>query len=378
MVQTVVFLLLCLCLTCTSQAQVSLLSHELGKDVTATLQLEPQPHFSVAGLAEPSVELGSEIFKITVQTDQTHVPALLGHYELTSPGTLSFFPRYPLSKSVEYRLSAGPQLQRQLVGVKSEANGSLLFQLPREPPQRSTIVSAIYPSAAELPENLLKFYIHFSAPMSRGQAYEHIQLLQGDEVVEQPFLELGEELWDGEQTRFTLFIHPGRIKHGLRSRDEAGPSLTAGRKYTLRINQAWMDAGGFKLGDKFEKQFAVVASDDEQLDPQKWKIESPSTHTAPVVLAFDEPLDHALLTRVLEVKHRDGSTIPGTVELADHESKWVFTPKKPWGTGTYSIEVATLLEDLSGNSLAKPFEAKMQLPTPEQPPRVIAIEFIVK
>ena len=40
-----------------------------------------------------------------------------------------------------------------------------------------TVVEAVYPTAERLPENQLKFYLHFSAPMSRGEAYRRVQLL---------------------------------------------------------------------------------------------------------------------------------------------------------------------------------------------------------
>ncbi len=42
---------------------------------------------------------------------------------------------------------------------------------------RAASVTEVYPSAAVLPENLLRFYIQFSAPMSRGEAYRRIKLL---------------------------------------------------------------------------------------------------------------------------------------------------------------------------------------------------------
>jgi hypothetical protein len=61
----------------------------------------------------------------------------------------------------------------------------------------TTVVSQVYPTAEVLPENLLKFYVHFSAPMSSGHIYDHIRLI-GDSTgkeVELPFLEIDEELW---------------------------------------------------------------------------------------------------------------------------------------------------------------------------------------
>ena len=88
------------------------------------------------------------------------------------------------------------------------------FVLPK-PSSIATKVAAVYPSKSALPENQLKFYVHFCAPMSRGEAYERIHLSnERGEEVEFPFLELGEELWDDSGTRFTLFFDPGRIKLG--------------------------------------------------------------------------------------------------------------------------------------------------------------------
>ena len=77
-------------------------------------------------------------------------------------------------------------------------------------------VVAVYPSSATLPENQLRFYLHFSAPMSRGEVYQHLQLLDQDgKPIVLPFLEIGEELWDTTGQRLTLLIDPGRIKRGL-------------------------------------------------------------------------------------------------------------------------------------------------------------------
>ncbi|MCL6608417.1 MAG: hypothetical protein K6T74_10025, partial [Geminicoccaceae bacterium] len=86
-----------------------------------------------------------------------------------------------------------------------------------------------YPTSDQLPENQLRFYIHFSAPMSRGEAYARIRLLDSaGKPIDAAFLELGEELWDPSGKRFTLLIDPGRIKRGLRPREDLGPVLEAG------------------------------------------------------------------------------------------------------------------------------------------------------
>ena len=50
----------------------------------------------------------------------------------------------------------------------------ILLSKPKTAP---TVVTQVYPTADRLPENQLKFYLHFSAPMSRGDVYKHIKLL---------------------------------------------------------------------------------------------------------------------------------------------------------------------------------------------------------
>jgi hypothetical protein len=94
----------------------------------------------------------------------------------------------------------------------------------------------VYPTSSKLPENHLRFYVHFSAPMSRGEAYEHLRLLRKNgEPVYLPFLEIGEELWDKSGMRLTLLFDPGRVKRGLKPREENGPVLEEGEEYTLVI-----------------------------------------------------------------------------------------------------------------------------------------------
>ncbi len=379
-------LLISLCFSHTLVAQQPI-AHSLDAQHTAELRLTPAPHFVVTGIKQ--LRRASErqpieqqrLFEIHVQSADPQTPALLGDYHAIDDNTLSFTPRYPLNAAIVYCLRVGEELRAELKlsADKPTSTEPYQFQLPARPLTTATSVSAVYPTADKLPENLLKFYIHFSAPMSRGQAYEQIQLFKGTELVVKPFLELGEELWDFEQQRFTLFIHPGRIKHGLKSREEAGPALLAGQSYTLRINQAWIDAAGQPLSKTFEKKFTVTPSDDAQLDPVQWKINSPAAgSTEPVTLQFDEPLDHAMLLRVFEVKKSDGSLLAGSNEVVAGETRWQFIPAAAWMPGTFHIEIATILEDLCGNSIAKPFEVDLKKPVTIEPKARIAIEFTVQ
>ncbi|MEQ1826561.1 MAG: Ig-like domain-containing protein [Pirellula sp.] len=297
-------------------------------------------------------------------------PPLLGTFKVDQ-SEFKFISRFPLSPNVQYQVDLGPLLDADFKPIK------LLFTpRPKVGIVPATVVG-IYPSSNVLPENTLKFYIHFSAPMSRGEAYERIHLIEGDKEVEAPFLELGEELWDADQMRFTLFIHPGRIKRGVKPREDIGLPMTDGKEYSLVIDRDWKSADRLPLTSRFVKTFRTTASDEIQPDPTQWKIGTPKAGTMqPITLTFNEPLDHAMLSRVLTVQGVVGNRIPGTVEVNKNETVWQFTPNKAWEKQAYYVAVASNLEDLAGNSIARPFESKLGAET-DSPKSVemIAIEF---
>lgn len=169
------------------------------------------------------------------------LPPMLGAYRVQSD-VLRFEPQFPLEPGVKYRAVFRPD---QLPDKRGSGLVWSVFQAPSRRLNASTVVSHVYPSAEVLPENLLKFYVHFSAPMSRGRIYDHIHLRDdAGKEIELPFLEIDEELWDPAMTRLTLFIDPGRIKRGVRPLEEVGPALEEGKRYRLVIDQAWKDGAG--------------------------------------------------------------------------------------------------------------------------------------
>jgi hypothetical protein len=231
----------------------------------------------------------------------------------------------------------------------------------RAPTRSPTVVTAVYPSAKVLPENLLRFYVHFSAPMSRGEAYNHIRLLRSTgEVVADPFLELNEELWSPDGRRFTLLLDPGRIKRGLKPRQEVGPVLEEGKSYTLLIDRRWPDARGEPLGGEMGLSFKVGPPEEKGLSPGDWKFQAPASGTRdPLVIHFFRPLDHALALRLLVIKDSFNHLVKGSISLESGETRWIMRPQSPWSSGDYRLEVAAELEDIAGNGLGRPFEVDL-------------------
>lgn len=285
-----------------------------------------------------------------------NLPPMAGSYHVQG-NALRFDPQFPLEPGVSYRAVLQPN---QLPGANNStaAPTTAIFQMPSRETAPGTVVSRIYPSADVLPENLLKFYVHFSAPMSRGRIYDHIHLQdESGKKVELPFLEIDEELWDPSLTRLTLFIDPGRIKRGVRPLVEIGPALEAGKSYALVIGREWQDASGNPLKESFQKAFKVGPPDRQPPNPAQWKIESPPIGTRePVTIAFDKPMDQALSQRVISVVTPSGQSVQGTTTLTDQERRWIFTPNDSWQAGNYQLIIQTTIEDLAGNNIGKPFD----------------------
>ena len=138
--------------------------------------------------------------------------------------------------------------------------------------------------------------------MTRGDSYHHITLLdEAEQIIDLPFVELAQELWDEKQQRLTVLLDPGRIKRGLKPNEDVGPPLVAGKKYTLVIAKDWQDAERQSLAQEYRKELAVGSFDATQPDPSSWRISAPQQDSREsLAVTFAEPLDHALSSTVLQ------------------------------------------------------------------------------
>jgi hypothetical protein len=320
----------------------------------------------------------NQVLALYVATeDETANQPMLGEYAIDNQ-VVVFQPRFPLRLGLEYRAvfrAAG--LQRQEYPVPVTVTERIL--LPK-PPRKPTVVEYVYPSSSMLPENQLKFYIHFSGPMSRGDSYRHVQLIRDDgKRIEDTFLELSEELWNEGGTRFTLFFEPGRIKRGLKPREDVGPSLEEGYGYRLVIADSWLDAYGNPLAKTHHKDFRVTKPDSIQPDPHQWEFHLPATGTRePLLVRFREPLDHALLQRMLRITNPDDTLLGGEIQIAKKETEWTFLPAARWVLGQHHLSIAATLEDLAGNSIGRPFEVDLAGQHREEPMNEVRIPFVIR
>jgi hypothetical protein len=315
----------------------------------------------------------SKVFSIRADQgsliSDVNLPSIAGSYNFDN-GTLTFTPQFPFDSGVNYRAVLH-------LGDKTISSTHLIPVLHLDP---TTTVAAVYPSVNALPENLLKFYLFFSAPMSGGHIYDHIHLRDSaGKDVQLPFLEIDEELWDPTMTRLTLFLDPGRIKRGVRPLEEIGPALQSGKTYILRITRDWRDANGAPLKSDYEKTFTVTPPDRDPPNPLRWKITPPKSKSRdPLTIAFDEPLDHALAQRVLRITDPKGAAITGSIQLDASDRTWTFIPDNHWNAGAHKLIIPTIIEDLAGNNIGKPFD--LDLEEDPRPPtnEVVRLSFTVR
>ena len=312
-----------------ARAQISITLDELRGEI------------EVRGLsAEILGELDPEdILRVAVGND---APAILGDYRVEGD-TLRFRPMFPFDPGREYVVRLDVYSQPIVTTVS----------LPARDIAPTTVVIEIYPTSETLPENQLKLYIHFSAPMAGGDGLRFVKLLDenGDEVVD-PFLPLGNAFWARDYRRYTVFFDPGRVKRGILPNEQMGRPILDGHGYTLVIDSEWRDAEGVPLAAPYRKEFVTGPPDETPIDPKAWTIHPPWAGTRePLVVDFTEPLDRAVLVRALALEDVDGE-----VEITHNETRWVFTPALDWIAGSYELIALAVLEDLAGNQIGKPFE----------------------
>ena len=228
-----------------------------------------------------------------------------------------------------------------------------------------TVVTDVYPTGATLPENLLRVYIYFSAPMGRGDILPAIDLLDAQgRAVEGVFLSNRYDLWSADRTRLTLLLDPGRVKTGLQANVAMGRVLVPGETYTLRISETAEDAQGCTLASHHAVTFTATEPDLSSPSPAEWQLIRPASGTRePLTVILDGPVDHLSLAYRLRVIGPDGAPVPGRIDLGAEETRWFFRPRQPWPVTPHRLAIDPMLEDLAGNRPGALFDHPVGTPT---------------
>lgn len=235
----------------------------------------------------------------------------------------------------------------------------------------------VEPAVSVVPANHLKFYLHFPAPMERGDVFRHLRIVEvspdGTELGEapEPFREV--ELWDESFTRMTLWLHPGRQKPGVNLNVEIGPILEEGKHYRLEISGAWRDESGVPTGETVQHPFRAGPPDETRPDPTTWKIE---VRKGFVRAETGESLDPESLRKRVSLK-RDGAETSRDAKIAGDATGFSIHTGNPLPPGAWSLVIDPRLEDLAGNSIARPFNRDLTGDTVRDATETVEIPFSV-
>ena len=288
-------------------------------------------------------------------------PAMLGTYSIGN-GAIRFAPQFAFDPGRRYVVVLDPARLPPPSGRQPQSWRSRRIEatigVPPPEGHPATRIVDVYPTAREVPENQLRLYIYFSAPMGRRSGLDHVRLLdETGRATEDPFLPLDVDLWNADRTRYTVLFDPGRVKRGVLPNEQMGRSLIKGRTYTLVVDKNWRDADGQPLGAPFQREFRVGPADERPIDPAEWRFETPVEGTVdPLVVSFPKPLDYGLLLRALCVCNARGERLEGDIRIEATETRWIFASRVPWQAGEYRLVASAILEDVAGNRIGKSFE----------------------
>lgn len=227
----------------------------------------------------------------------------------------------------------------------------------------------IYPTADELPANLLRFFVYFPRPMDRNGIVNHLVLVdETGQEVEGALLSNRYDLWSPDARRLTVLLDPGRVKTGLAVHDAMGRALETGQRYALVVRPTAQDAQGCTLGAETAHAFVAGDADFDPPAPGDWTLIPPRVASRlPLIVGLGSPHDHLSLVYRLRVLGADGSPVTGRIELGDDEATWRFTPTSPWQDGPHSLAIDERLEDLAGNRPGTLFDQPSGAPVAQWP-----------
>ena len=118
--------------------------------------------------------------------------------------------------------------------------------------------------------------------------------------------------------------------------------------------------------------FRVGQAERRAVDPAKWQILAPAAGShAPITIAFDRIMDSGAAQRLLHIQDNAGNRLRGVI--TSDGGGWSFAPVQAWQTGDYQLVVDPELEDVSGNTIAAPFDAASGTIGAEQAPIILTM-----
>jgi hypothetical protein len=321
-----------------------------------------------------SREAWTSILRVSVKTDAGPAPLpVAGRYDITN-GVIRFIPLLPFEAGRSYEVAFNPAALPG-GGLSHLRPITRAVSVPAPAATTPTSVAAVYPTGPEVPENLLRMYVEFSAPMGIRTGERYISILDGEgQEITGALLPLDTDLWNGAHTRFTILFDPGRVKRGILPNRASGRPLNAGGTFTVLVRRDWPDAHDRPLSADFRKTYRVGPPIERALTAADWQIAPPSGGTRdPLVVRFRSPLDRGLLQRAIAVTRGDRA-VDGDASVHGAETEWRFVPRAPWPRGAHALSALPELEDPAGNRVGHAFETRDPADDTRRPPTRVPFE----
>ena len=190
-----------------------------------------------------------------------------------------------------------------------------------------------------MPENQLRMYIEFSAPMGRRGGIEHVALLDergdgGRGSVPPARLRVLERRPDSVYR----VLRSRRVKQGILPNKQMGRALK-GRQDPIRCSSAreWQDANGCRSRNRPDARSASGPPDTTRsITAQVANRAAQGRRQMPLVVTFPEPRrSRPAVSRARRPAQRADS-LDGNFPVEANETRWSFTPHQP-GTQATTI-----------------------------------------
>lgn len=277
-------------------------------------------------------------------------PAILGEYRIAN-NHLSFRPKFLPDPNVQYYVTFSYPKLNVLLSENIEEQAEYTDIASFQPPETTQpeVISFI-PNLDEVPANLLRFYVYFSAPMSVLQnPYDYITIVdKNGKALVDPFVIIPEGLWNINHTRLTLLLHPGRVKQGVGPNMTLGDVLKAGNSYTLKISKEWKGASGELLKSTFTQVINATNPLERAMNINSWALRAERKNIGVLHVVTDHPLDQPLAKRMLFIRSQSGQILPSRVEFDSPEKfrvLWQLDESKE-----LDLVIDPRLEDVCGNT----------------------------
>jgi hypothetical protein len=233
----------------------------------------------------------------------------------------------------------------------------------------------VFPSASEIPTNLLRFHIRFDEVPEVFNIGTAIRLIDAAGVaIDHVFLDLNEGLWSADGLTLTVMLHPGRIKTGLIASRALGNAFQEHNQYELQLRceffprlQAYSPSSASATNEwACIKRFMVIEAVDTSIDAQSLLLSVPNAYSlSPLSITFPRSIDRLGAENYVRLSSAADELLEVQIEVGSAERVIHFLPRHAWPSGPVTVHFSLDFEDVSGNRLSSAFAKAVQMTKPD-------------